>query len=102
MRSSVDLPDPDRPMTTKIWPGSTVKEASITAAVVPSRAELVTVRAALELVTASSGRLPNTLYRCSACSLDTYTSRVERKNDPPPPRAGRGARGIGPQPGDNG
>ncbi len=35
-RRRVDLPDPDRPMTTKIWPGSTVKDASITAAVVPS------------------------------------------------------------------
>lgn len=36
MRSNVDFPDPDRPITTKICPGSTVNEASITAAVVPS------------------------------------------------------------------
>ena len=38
-------------------------------------AQLLAVGAASSRSTASSGRLPNTLYRCSARSLDTYTSR---------------------------
>lgn len=75
MRSSVDLPEPESPMTTKIWPGSTEKEASITAAVVPSARSSSRSTPFSSRCTASSGRLPNTLYKCSACSLDTYTSR---------------------------
>ena len=35
IRISVDLPEPDRPMTTKISPSSTSKDASMTAAVTP-------------------------------------------------------------------
>ena len=33
MRIRVDLPEPDRPMTTKISPGRTSNEASMTAGV---------------------------------------------------------------------
>jgi hypothetical protein len=77
MRSRVDLPEPDRPMTTKIWPGSTVKEASITAAVVPSARSPSRSAPSRSLSTASSGRLPKTLYSCSASSLDdTRASRL--------------------------
>ncbi len=94
MRSRVDLPEPDNPMTTKICPGSTVNEASITAAVVPSARNSSRSEPLSSFRTASSGRLPNTLYKCSACSLDTYTSRVEPKNGLPPPPADRGAMRI--------
>ncbi|GMA36790.1 hypothetical protein GCM10025876_29940 [Demequina litorisediminis] len=38
MRMRVDLPEPDRPMTTKISPFLTSNEASMTAAVAPSSA----------------------------------------------------------------
>ncbi len=61
MRSKVDLPDPDRPMTTKISPGSTVNEASITAAVVPSARSSSRSAPSRSRSTASPGRLPNTL-----------------------------------------
>ncbi|CAM5245788.1 hypothetical protein STENM327S_08475 [Streptomyces tendae] len=82
MRSSVDLPDPDSPMTTKISPGSTVKDASMTAAVVPSaRSSSRTSPWSLRTSswrsrsTAWSCFLPKTLYRFSASSLaDTLTS----------------------------
>lgn len=76
MRSSVDLPDPDSPMTTKISPGSTVKDASMTAAVVPSaRSSSRASSPWRSRSTAWSGFLPKTLYRFSASSLaDTLTS----------------------------
>lgn len=64
MRSRVDLPDPDSPMTTKICPGSTLKEASITAAVVPSARSSSRSAPRSRARTASaapSGCLPNTL-----------------------------------------
>lgn len=83
MRSKVDLPEPDRPITTKIWPGSTRNEASITAAVVPSArsssrsvSPLSSARTAFATAAPLSGPLPNTLYTCSAVSVDTYTPRV--------------------------
>lgn len=66
MRIRVDLPEPDRPMTTKFSPGSTVKLASITAAVSPSSRSSARSRPLRRASTPREGRRPKTLYRPSA------------------------------------
>ncbi len=90
-RSSVDLPDPDRPMTTKSSPGSTAKEASITAAVVPSARSSSRSAPSLTRRTPSLALRPKTLNTCSATSFDTCTSsrtaiRTGREAGPSEPR----------------
>ena len=61
MRMRVDLPEPDRPMTTKISPLSTSKEVSMTAAVCPDFLSWSRVLPALSFLTPSDGRRPKTL-----------------------------------------
>src|SRR5690554_1023085 len=74
IRMRVDLPEPDRPMTTKVSPGLTSKVASMTAAV-PS--DLTSSRGApsRRRRTASWDRRPNTLYTLSARNELTLTSQ---------------------------
>src|SRR5699024_11799800 len=67
MRMRVDLPDPDRPMTTNISPDSTLKEASITAAVVPSSRSWSRVARLRRRSTARLGFRPNTWYLFYSC-----------------------------------
>src|SRR5699024_5062147 len=61
IRISVDFPEPDSPMTTKISPSSTSKLASITAAV-PYSLTSSAVAPERNLGRASAARRPNTLY----------------------------------------
>jgi hypothetical protein len=60
MRMIVDLPDPERPMMTKISPGATVKLASMTAAV-PASATCVRLSPAARRRAACLGFFPKTL-----------------------------------------
>lgn len=60
IRMMVDLPEPDRPMMTKISPGETAKLASMTAAV-PASATCVRLSPALSRLTACFGFFPKTL-----------------------------------------
>jgi len=60
MRMSVDFPDPDRPMMTKISPRPTAKLASMTAAV-PRCLTASRPAPCLSWRTASFGRRPKTL-----------------------------------------
>src|SRR5690625_4859972 len=63
---SVDLPDPDRPITTQISPGSTLKLASMTAAVSPLSRNSSLVCPCRSASTPRWGRRPKILYRPSA------------------------------------
>jgi hypothetical protein len=65
MRMRVDLPEPDRPMTTKISPVRTEKLASMTAAV-PMGVTSSRVAPCSSRVTTSAALRPNALYTCSA------------------------------------
>ena len=60
IRISVDLPEPDSPITTKISPVFTSNEASMTAAV-PSDETESRVAPAFSRFTISAGLRPNTL-----------------------------------------
>src|SRR5690606_28297315 len=73
IRMRVDLPEPDRPMTTKVSPGCTSKEASMTAAV-PMGLTSSRLAPARSRLTASWDRRPKTLYTFSARSALTLTS----------------------------
>lgn len=84
VRSSVDFPDPDRPITTKISPCCTSNEASITAAVVPSARNWSRSAPALRRRTPSLGLRPKTLNTCSATSLDTTAFRADYRSEPAP------------------
>ena len=73
MRMIVDLPEPDRPMMTKISPRSTVKLASMTAAV-PASATSWRDAPARNRATASFGLRPKTLCRLVASSAGPAVS----------------------------
>ena len=61
-RTSVDLPEPDRPMTTKISPSCTAKLASLTPSVWPVRSKMAALsRPSRTRCIASCGRSPKTL-----------------------------------------
>src|SRR5699024_9580584 len=65
VRIRVDLPEPDRPMTTKISPSSTSKLASMTAAIPILVRSFRSAPSSSRLIT-SFGRLPRTLYTFDA------------------------------------
>src|SRR5699024_1808024 len=79
VRIRVDLPEPERPITTKISPSLTSNEASMTAAVTkPASETSLRVDSLRILLTASAGRRPKTLSTSSLRWTLTLTSQSGR------------------------
>ena len=85
VRSRVDLPDPDRPMTTNIWPSSTSIDASITAAVVPSARRSSRLGAGFELADRVLGSSAEHFVQVLGLQPGHIYLSCRTRNDLPPP-----------------